>query len=146
MHGQQLPFRNGRGFFKEMTAERSAEFSVSSAGLSALEDYPASEETVIVMKDHGIDVSGHRSRRLTAAMVRTADKIFVMEHYHRDFIVQRWPESAEKVHLLTELSSDENQKMREIDIPDPIRMPDDFYRNVFGIIRNCVQRIVLEVV
>jgi protein-tyrosine-phosphatase len=77
-------------------------------------------------------------------MVRTADKIFVMENMHKEAIVQAWPEAAEKVHLLTEYSGDKNYLKREIDIPDPIRMPDNFYKNVFWVIRDCVTHIAEE--
>ena len=80
-------------------------------------------------------------RSLTAAMVRTADRIFVMEQMHREAILQSWPEAAEKVHLLTEYAADDKQKFHEIDIPDPIRMPDNFYKNVFRVIHDCVAHI-----
>ena len=131
------------GLFKKLIGERADEFSVGSAGLGALDGFHASDETVRVMKEQGIDVSDHQSRRLTGAMVRTADRVFVMETMHRDAIIQNWPEAVEKVHLLTEYS---RKKVRghEIDIPDPIRMPQNFYENVFKIIRECIGHIAEE--
>ena len=132
------------GLFRELVSAQADQFMVGSAGVSALDGYPSSQETVKVMRSAGIDVSTHRSRHLTAPMVRTADKIFVMEHMHREAILQSWPEAAEKVHLLTEYSGDKKHRMHEIDIPDPIRMPDHFYKNVFQVIRDCVNHIAEE--
>jgi protein-tyrosine-phosphatase len=132
------------GLFRELVSAQADQFHVGSAGVSALDGYPSSRETIKVMKDEGIDVSEHRSRHLTAAMVRTADKIFVMENMHKDAILQSWPEAREKVRLLTEYSGDKKHRMHEIDIPDPIRMPDNFYENVFRVIRDCVSHIAEE--
>ena len=132
------------GLFKHLVTDQADKFLVGSAGVASMDGYPASPETVRVMREHGIDVSAHRSRKITPAMVRTADKIFVMETMHKDAILRSWPEAGEKVHLLTEYSKDEFQKTLEIDIPDPIHMPDDFYDNVFHVIRDCVMQIAEE--
>ena len=132
------------GLFRHMVAGREDEFIIGSAGVNAIDGYPSSNETVRVMKEHGIDVSAHRSRRLTSAMVRMADKILVMEHLHRAAILDSWPEASEKTKLLTEYSKKVNGRGLEIDIPDPIRMPDNFYKNVFLVIRECVSRVVEE--
>ncbi len=132
------------GYFNRSVEEQANKFLIGSAGVGAMDGYPASEETIRVMREHDIDVSGHRSRRLTAAMVRAADKIFVMEAMHREAILHAWPEAAEKVHLLTEYSPDDFKKSFDIDIPDPIRMSDNFYDNVFQVIRECVTRIAEE--
>ena len=131
------------GIFKKLVEDRAGEFSVGSAGIGALDGFKASDETVQVMKEHGIDVSGHRSRRLTVAMVRTADKVFVMEAMHKLSILESWPEAGEKIHLLTEYS-EKAVRGHDIDIPDPIRMPHNFYRNVFTVIRECVGHVAEE--
>ena len=132
------------GYFKYLIADEAEGFLVGSAGVGAMDGYPPSTETLRVMREEGIDVSGHRSRKITTAMVRTADKIFVMEVMHKEAIVQHWPEAGEKVHLLTEYSTDQFQRSLEIDIPDPIRMPENFYNNVFRVIRDCVLQIAGE--
>ena len=131
-------------YFRHLVADHSSEFLIGSAGVGAMDGYPASQETVRVMREHGIDVSKHQSRKITSAMVRTADKIFVMEAMHKEVILRSWPEAGEKVHLLTEYSVDDFKKSLEIDIPDPIRMTDNFYDNVFQVIRECVAHIAEE--
>ncbi len=132
------------GYFKHLIEGQEDGFLVGSAGVGAMDGYSASPETVRVMREHGVDVTEHKSRKLTSAMVRAADKIFVMESMHREAILQNWPEAAEKTHLLTEYSKDDFQRSLEIDIPDPIRMPANFYNNVFKVIRDCVVRIAEE--
>ena len=132
------------GLFRHMVAEKSADFRIGSAGVSAMDGYPASTETVRVMRQNGVDISQHRSRRLTTTMVRSADKIFVMEVMHKIAILQNWPEAKEKVHLLTEYSKNMKGKGLEIEIPDPIRMSESFYENVFQVIRECVSGVADE--
>ncbi|OGW82782.1 MAG: hypothetical protein A3C47_03235 [Omnitrophica bacterium RIFCSPHIGHO2_02_FULL_51_18] len=127
--------------FREVTAGRPDDFSIHSAGISALDGAQATRETLQVMADHGTDVSEHRSQRLTEDMIRDADKIFVMERMHKDWIQRLAPEAESKVHLLTEFASKEGQHHRDIDIPDPIRMSDQFYKNVAVVIHDCVKNI-----
>ena len=132
------------GFFKKLIEGQADDFQVGSAGIAAIDGYGASAQTVRVMKDLGIDVSGHKSQLLTGAMVRLADKIFVMEGMHREAILQNWPEASEKVHLLTEYSAKAKQRGHNIDIPDPIQMSEHFYKNVLSVIQDCVTHIAEE--
>ena len=121
------------GLFRHLVSSKAGRFLVGSAGIHALDGCEASEQAVQVMEREGIDVSSHRSRRLTAAMVRSADKIFVMENSHKQSILRSWPEASEKVHLLS-----------ETEIPDPIGTSEHFYKNVFCVIRDAIVRIVKE--
>ena len=130
------------GLFKKIVRDRAGEFEVLSAGISAMEGLPASPETVKVMKAEGVDVSGHRSRRLKAELVRASDKIFVMERMHKDWVLGFVPEAKEKVFLLTEFHRPVHGNAGEVDIPDPIQMSDSFYQNVLSVIRECVAKIV----
>ena len=130
------------GLFRQLTENRPGEFSVMSAGISALDGYPASDETVRVMQEAGVDVTGHASQRLKPEMVRAADKIFVMEDLHREWVARLVPEAQPKIHLLTEYSQGDEQMGKATDIPDPIRMSAGFYDNVLGVIRHCVENIV----
>ncbi len=133
------------GLFRHLTQDKPGQFQVSSAGVGALDGFAATAETVRAMKEEGIDMSGHRTRRLTEAMVRDADKIFVMEEMHRQMILRLSPDAADKVFLLSEFSPRVENARSRLDIPDPIRMPDSFYRNVLNVIRDCVKKIIEEI-
>ena len=82
----------------ESDAER---VEVSSAGTSALEGQPASAGTRDVAARGGIDLSSHRSSRVSAPLVRAADFVFVMEPLHR-VAVEALGAPAERVHVLSE--------------------------------------------
>ena len=85
---------------------------VASAGLSAGDRTPASEETIKALRKLGIDHFG-ASKPLTAAMIRKADAVFVMTANHlaaARALVSGDPEAESKVALLDPTS----------DIEDPI--------------------------
>ena len=70
------------------------------------------------MRELGVDISGQRSRALTANLLREADYIFGMTHSHVDTIGLLYPAAAEKTFLLREF--DESLDPFEKDISDPI--------------------------
>lgn len=129
------------GLFKKMVEHRADEFHVESAGTGTVDGFPASPETVKVMRDEGIDVSQHSGQCLRSEMIIKADKIFVMEKMHKDWILRHVPEVKNKVFLLTEFHAAGYGATDDMDIPDPIRMSDSFYRNVLAVIRDCVKKI-----
>ncbi len=130
------------GLFRRAITGRENEFVVGSAGVAAYDGYPSTLETIRAMRTQGIDMSGHRSRRMTREMADAADKIFVMEKIHREMILNFWPQTRGKVHLLTEFSPSINEKQLEMDVPDPIRTSDEFYAEILRIIDGCVREIV----
>ncbi len=132
------------GLFKKMTEDRRAEYSVMSAGISAPDGFPATPDTLHVLEGEGVDMSGHASQRLRPEMVLAADKVFVMEKFHKDWVLKLVPQAAGKVHLLTEFAPNDDFGGQE-DIPDPIRMSANFYKNVLVVIRRCIERIVQAV-
>jgi len=74
---------------------------VESAGLAAGEGAPATPEAVSVMRQCGLALEDHLSQPLTEHLVRYADMVFAMTRGHRDTIIQRWPEAAARVKLLS---------------------------------------------
>ena len=129
------------GLFRKMTAGRAGEFTVGSAGISAADGFAPTQETVEAMEREGVDVSDHRSRCLTADMARLADKIYVMEDIHRRAVLHLAPEAESKVFLLGRFAPAGGNSPGLLDIPDPIRMSEDFYRNVLVVIRDCVKKL-----
>lgn len=107
---------------------------VDSAGTGGFTGISAAANTAQVMKEEGVDVSMHRGKGITPALLKKSDFIFVMENMHRDVILTRLPEIKSKVRLLKE---NEN-------IPDPIGKSLEEYRRVKNIIRDKVENIFLE--
>lgn len=108
---------------------------IDSAGTSTFAGIGAAPNTVSIMKDEGIDVSGHRGKNMNRDLIKKSDLVFVMERMHRDAILNIMPEAGEKVKLLKD--SD--------DIPDPIGRPLEEYKKVFNIIKEEVGDIFLEI-
>jgi RpiB/LacA/LacB family sugar-phosphate isomerase len=105
--------------------ERRGDFRVLSAGLGAVDGQPPTAHSVTAMRELGVDISGQRSRALTADLLRQADFVFGMTHSHVDTIGLLYPAAAEKTFLLREF--DESLDQFEKDISDPIGSPYDVY-------------------
>jgi protein-tyrosine-phosphatase len=71
---------------------------VSSAGTSAWEGSPASDGAILIGVERGLDLSEHRSRRLTAEMLADADLVLVMSNEHIAYV--RELDSTTNVYLL----------------------------------------------
>ena len=75
-------------------------WEISSAGVCAANGLPASPGAVEVLRELGIDLSAHRSRRLTPSMIRRADWLVAMTSGHLRAVQTLAPESEGKVFLL----------------------------------------------
>ena len=95
------------------------EVTVESAGLGALVGEPASEHSVVLMQERGIDISSHRARQLTPELVSEAELILVMESRHKRVIDENEPTARGKVYRLGE--------WQDLEIPDPHRQPLDVF-------------------
>ena len=102
-------------------------YRVLSAGLGAMHGQAPSEHAVQATKELGIDISGQRSRMLTAEMVQQAYYIFGMTHSHVDTVMVLYPQAAEKTFLLREF--DDTLDTFEKDISDPIGGSYEVYLN-----------------
>lgn len=95
--------------------------TVSSAGTGALDGAPASEGSYLVALERGLDLSSHRARLLTPALVRDADLILTMGTSH----ARRAGElgGIGKTHLLTSWSGEDGGE-----ISDPFGRDVSVYR------------------
>ena len=112
------------GLFRHAIKGR-GEFRIVSAGLGAVDGEPPTNHSVSAMREIGIDISGQRSRALTAELVRSAELILGMTHSHTDTVALLYPSAAEKTFLLREF--DETLEAYEKDISDPIGSPYHIY-------------------
>ncbi|MBL7157998.1 MAG: hypothetical protein ISS91_00600 [Candidatus Omnitrophica bacterium] len=114
---------------------------VASEGTSATEGFHPTQETVDVMKEEAIDVSGYVSSCLDRGRIDNADIILVMEPYHKEKIESFSPGSGKKVFFLREFSSE--KKKENIFIEDPIGKSVDFYRKVFALIKDSIEGFLI---
>lgn len=88
---------------------------VWSAGLSAMVGWQADASSLLIAKEQGLDLSGHRAQQVTSVMCKHADIILVMEQGHKIMLEQRFPLVRGKVFRLGQYGN--------FDIADPYRQP-----------------------
>ncbi len=111
---------------------------ILSAGTAATEGQPATASSIDVAGRDGLDLSAHRSRRLTPALARAADRILVMEREHaravlalggdprRTHVLNEWPEPGEP----------------QLPVSDPYGASIEAYEECWRRIRHHVSRVV----
>ncbi|HWI60425.1 MAG TPA: low molecular weight protein arginine phosphatase [Symbiobacteriaceae bacterium] len=78
------------------------DLEVSSAGTGAMPGDVASQHAVTAMRTRGLDMAGHRSRRVDSLNLTSFDLILTMTSRHREHLLGRWPELAGRVYTLGE--------------------------------------------
>ena len=112
--------------------------AVESAGTAAWEGQPATEASVEVAERAGVDLTAHRSRRVTPAMVQAADLILVMERGHLG-AVRSLGGAAERTHVLSEwLESGEPA----LPVSDPYGASIEAYEECWRRITHHLERVV----
>jgi len=122
---------------KKLFEKKRHDVEVLSAGMM-IGGFGATDATMEVLKQEGIDVSQHRSRKVTKEMIKKSDIILVMERLHEERILMLAPEAKNRVFLLKEFARIEDSNL---DITDPIGRPFEFYEKVFAVIKEAVERI-----
>jgi protein-tyrosine phosphatase len=97
------------------------QIAVLSAGVWAEDGHEASANAVTTLAARGMDLTGHRSRLLTPALLGEADLVLVMEEAHRRSLFYLAPQYLSKVYLLTEMSG------KHTDVADPHGGPAEGY-------------------
>ena len=111
--------------------------SVSSAGTSAWDGATASDGSLLVGMEHGVDLGGHRARQLTPEIVREADVILVMGPHHKERVEALGGEG--KTWLLTEYASGGRAERA---VSDPFGGDLEVYRGTFQELEREIQKVV----
>ncbi len=92
------------GLARKIAARRGiADLNVSSAGTNAWDNSPATDEALLVGMERDIDLTVHRARKLTPAIVSEADLIFVMTPGHLEPVKHMGGRG--KAHVIDEYAS-----------------------------------------
>ncbi len=128
---------------KHLAAAGKSYIEVRSAGIAASPGTPPTEDTVKVMNEEGLDVSGHGAEEVTEDMIEEADLILVMDAAHKGEIIRRVPAAASKTFLLKEYAYPGKIADPETcGIADPIGLGIDYYRHTREVIGKEIERIV----
>lgn len=111
---------------------------VCSAGLSALVGEGADPVAVDLMRERGLDISGHRAQQLASWMVREADLILTMDSAQKRYIEQTWLSARGKVRRLLEAGG--------CDIPDPYQHGRRAFRHALSLIEEGVEEVLADLI
>jgi len=107
---------------------------VFSAGVAAMDGFPASSEAVQAAADFGVDISLHRSKMCTADLINSSDQLLCMSEHHVDQVCHISDQARVNVGRL-----DDNS-----DIFDPIGGGREVYASIAEQIRKAVGAWIKE--
>lgn len=108
--------------------ERRGGGTVESAGLAALEGWPADPVAVELLAERGLDLSTHRGRQLTPQLLARFDVVLVMDLAQQRRLAALAPSTRARVRRIGGLS--------DFDVPDPFRLPRAAFERALGLIER----------
>lgn len=121
---------------REAIARGLVDFDVTSAGTSAWNGAPASDGSLLVALEHGVDLSGHRARQLTRDIVVAQDVILVMGPHHLERAEALGGEG--KTHLLTHYAAHGSTDRA---VSDPFGGDLEIYRATYEELEREIKRV-----
>jgi len=117
------------------------DIEIGSAGTFAWDGQPATSLAVKVLRDKGIDISGHRARRLSPDLVHGSDLIVTMAEEHRIAVEAMAAGVDAEVVVLGDL----DEKRDDRDIGDPIGGDESVYSKVRDDIYGLIGLLIEDV-
>jgi protein-tyrosine phosphatase len=105
-----------------------------SAGIEAMVGWPADPLAVSLLRERGVDISGHRARQLDADMATSFDLILVMDDEQQRAVEQICPPARGRVHRLGRFGG--------FDVPDPYRKPRAAFESSLALIERGIEDYV----
>ena len=88
---------------------------IASAGIWAKPGHPVVSGLAEAAQTFGIDLSSHRSVRVSQSLIADYDLLLVMQAGQKEALLSEFPELEDRVYLLSELT-----ERRSYDIPDAL--------------------------
>jgi protein-tyrosine phosphatase len=118
------------------------DIAVESAGLIGF-NRPAPPEALAAAERHGLDLSDHRSRLLTANLARTTDLIVVMETGQQRQISERYGRRLADIVILGDFDP---LPVDTRTIRDPVNDEPQIFDEVYERIARCARELALNLV
>ena len=132
------PFAQGL-FTKLVRQEGHKGFHAESAGLIALGGNSATSLAQKVAAEHGVDLAGHKAKRLSQELVDWSELILVMEKSHKDELLADFPEATDKTFLIRRFARFGSQNRG---IADPYGLQYDAYHFCYLDIEDAVSGLM----
>lgn len=124
------------GYFRHLCQKNKAkDINMKSAGVGAIDGCPASDGAMMVLKSLGIDLSEHRSQKLTASLLAWADLIVAMTQGHKDIISRKFPDFNGEIVML------KNYDRKNGDVFDPIGGDFSTYKACFSDMKQALDKL-----
>lgn len=123
---------------RKVLAERAEDgitTNVGSAGVAAADGVPAADDAVGAMRDLGIDLSGHRSRTVSRAMLAEAELILTMTPSHAEALMHMAPDAVQKIEPIDPAGL----------VEDPIGQGPEVYRQTAERLEALIRRRLEEI-
>ena len=130
-------------YFKKLIYIKKLPFETMSAGFLR-SGVPISKNSMLVLKENGIEAEAHVSTQLNSGIVTDSQLILTMTQNHKETLMEYFPNSIYKTYTLTEYYNLHypNNKIEKIDIDDPYTLGIEKYREAFDRIKFILDRIV----
>jgi protein-tyrosine-phosphatase len=112
----------------------------TSMGIHGLDAQPPTDLAVKVCVENSIDISKIRSRSIVADEIKTADLIFAMEPFHKEFLRIFFPECTDRLFLLGAYPDLKESKKHST--KDPVGGTIKDYRKAFESLAGNIDRII----
>ncbi len=109
-------------------------WQVDLAGTWTQDGYGASENSCQVVARRGVDISGHKSKIVTADLLFRFDLILTMEAGQKEALQIEFPEVADRVYMLSEMMG-----LRKA-VNDPMGKPIEAYEATAELIDQMISR------
>ncbi len=113
------------GLLKKMALDHHWSLEVQSAGLAAFNGVPATPEAVEACQEKGINISAHQSQPLSKTLVLESTLILTMTDRHKESILRKMPQLADKVCLLSDFAGKGIE-----DVEDPMGQSIEVFRKI----------------
>jgi protein-tyrosine-phosphatase len=101
------------GILRQMAEKRGLALTVRSAGIAAAQGAPMSRHSATILEKQGISVR-HSAQSATSKLIDWADLILTMTVNHKRAVIQAFPQSLDKIHLLKEFVEDNPEVLSSI--------------------------------
>lgn len=122
---------------RTMAREKGININVKSAGIAAFDGSPAADNAIKAMEEIGMDISNHRASILHRDLVVESDLILTMSDFHKETVLNNFPEAKGKIYTLVEHATRKNK-----DIQDPFGGNLKTYENTRDEIADYIRKIV----
>lgn len=119
---------------------------ITSAGTKAAGGGRVNDVVALIARKQGFSLRQHMAEPLSGKLMKRADLILVMEQEHKDFILEKYPESKEKVFRLMEYGGQGDDAVAKLDVPDPTGRNAEDFKAFIETAHAEVDRLVHELV